>query len=214
MSSNFTVIYDSNILFGSFLRNVMIHLAQAGIYRAKWTKDIHDEWMPHLTEKYPNVRVEDAQRIRGLIDASVPDCLVCGYKRIIPGLELQDAKDRHVLAAAIKAGAQVIVTRNISHFPQKILSEFDIEAQHPDDFILYQKDENLPAVIEQLRNCRMVLKKPPLSRSPRRPSCASPSRSSSAKPPPATWPSKRSWPAETSSSTSATSPTSSNSWKR
>jgi hypothetical protein len=78
-------------------------------------------------------------------------------------LELPDAKDRHVLAAAIKAGAQVIVTRNISHFPQKILSEFDIEAQHPDDFILYQKDENLPAVIEQLRNCRMVPKKPPLS---------------------------------------------------
>jgi hypothetical protein len=163
MSSNFTVIYDSNILFGSFLRNVMIHLAQAGIYRAKWTNDIHNEWMPRLMEKYPNVRVEDAQRIRGLIDASVPDCLVYGYKRIIPGLELPDAKDRHVLAAAIKAGAQVIVTRNISHFPHKILSEFDIEAQHPDDFILYQKDENLPAVIEQLRNCRMVLKKPPLS---------------------------------------------------
>jgi hypothetical protein len=85
----------------------MIHLAQAGIYRAKWTNDIHDEWMPHLMEKYPNVRVEDAQRINGLIDASVPDCLVSGYKRIIPGLELPDARDRHVLAAAIKAGAQV-----------------------------------------------------------------------------------------------------------
>jgi hypothetical protein len=59
-------------------RNVMIHLAQAGIYRAKWTNDIHDEWMPHLMEKYQNVRVEDAQQIRGLIDASVPVCLVCG----------------------------------------------------------------------------------------------------------------------------------------
>src|SRR6516162_3004617 len=51
-----------------------------------------------------------------------------------------------------------------------------------------------------------------MSWSPRRPSCASSSRSSSAKPPPATRPSKRSWPAETSSSTNATSPTSSNSW--
>jgi hypothetical protein len=160
MSSNFTVIYDSNVLFGSFRRNVMIYLAQAGMFQAKWTKDIHEEWMPRLREKYPDVTIEQVQRIRGLIDASIPDCLVRGYERIIQGLELPDPKDRHVLAAAIKAGAQVIVTANVDHFPVSALHEFDIEAQHPDDFILFQKEENLPAVIQQLQACRAQFKSP------------------------------------------------------
>jgi PIN domain len=115
MSSNFTVLYDANIFFGAFRRNVMIHLAQAGIYRAKWTEDIHQEWMSNLRKKYPDIGAEKVQKIRGLIDAAVPDCLVNGYRRLITGLELPDSNDRHVLAAAIKAGAQVLVTCNTDH---------------------------------------------------------------------------------------------------
>jgi hypothetical protein len=163
MSSNFTVIYDANVLFGSFRRSVMIYLAQAGIFRAKWTRHIHDEWMSSLTKKYRDIPPEKIERIRSLIDAAVPDCLVHGYERIIEGLDLPDPKDRHVLAAAIKAGAQVIVTTNLIHFPASALHEFDIEAQHPDDFILFQKEENLPAVIQQLQVCRTQFKNPPLS---------------------------------------------------
>ena len=97
MSSNFTVLYDANIFFGAFRRTVMIHLAQAGIYRAKWTEDIRHEWMRNLKEKYQDLGIEKIQRIRGLIDAAVPDCLVHGYRRLIPGLELPDPHDRHVL---------------------------------------------------------------------------------------------------------------------
>ena len=73
MSSNFTVLYDANIFFGAFRRTVMIHLAQSGIYRAKWTEDIHQEWIHNLKEKYPDLGNEKIQRIRGLIDAR---CLI------------------------------------------------------------------------------------------------------------------------------------------
>jgi hypothetical protein len=160
MSSNFTVLYDANILFGAFRRNVMIHLAQAGIFRAKWREDIHQEWMRNLKERYPDIGVEKIQKIRGLIDAAVPDCLVKGYRRLIDGLELPDPKDRHVLAAAIKSAAQVIVTCNTDHFPSSVLEEYDIEAQHPDDFLMYQKEENLATVLSQLQLCRQNLRNP------------------------------------------------------
>jgi hypothetical protein len=93
----------------------------------------------------------------------VPDCLVRNYRKIAKGLELPDENDRHVLAAAIKAGAQVIVTCYLRDFPAAILQEYEIEAQHPDDFILYQKEENLSLVTEKLRRCQAEFKNPPCS---------------------------------------------------
>jgi hypothetical protein len=163
MSTNFTVIYDANIFFGAFRRSLMLHLAEAGIFRARWTEDIHNEWITNLKERMPEIPIEDLQRTRGMIDAAVPDCLVRSYRSIAKGLELPDPNDRHVLAAAIKAGAQVIVTFNKRDFPPEILNDFDIEAQHPDDFILYQKEENLGLVIEKLRGCRLGWKNPTCS---------------------------------------------------
>ena len=163
MSSNFTVLYDANIFFGAFRRTVMVHLAQSGLYRAKWTEDIHQEWMGRLREKYPDIGADKVQRIRGLIDAAVPDCLVRGYRRVINNLELPDTNDRHDLAAAIKSGAQVIVTCNVDHFPAETLSEYDIEAQHPDDFLMYQKEENLGVFLSLLQRCRREQKKPAYS---------------------------------------------------
>ena len=67
---------------------------------------------------------------------AIPDCMVTGFEQLIGGLALPDADDRHVLAAAIKAGAQVIVTANLSDFPESTLASFNIEAKHPDDFVL------------------------------------------------------------------------------
>ena len=58
--------------------------------------------------------------------------LVSGYEPLIEGLKLPDPGDRHVLAAAIKSGAQVIVTRNLKHFPASDLEPWDIEAKSPD----------------------------------------------------------------------------------
>jgi hypothetical protein len=65
MSSNFTVIYDANIFFGALRRSLMLHMAQAGIFRARWTDDIHQEWTGNLKKSYPDIQTEDLQRIRG-----------------------------------------------------------------------------------------------------------------------------------------------------
>jgi hypothetical protein len=74
-------------------------------------------------------------RTRALTNAAVRDCLVTGYDDVIDSLTLPAADDRHVLAAAIRAGAEVIVTYNLKDFPAETLAKFGIEAQHPDDFL-------------------------------------------------------------------------------
>lgn len=100
------------------------------------------------------------------MDRAIPDCLVEGYEDLIDGLKLQDAKDRHVLAAAIQCGAQIIVTKNLKHFRPDDVAEYGIEAQHPDEFIcclmsLYPYSP--VAVCGALKTIRARLVKPPYS---------------------------------------------------
>jgi predicted nucleic acid-binding protein len=78
---------------------------------------------------------EQLDRTSSFMDRAVPDALVSGYESLIEGLRLPDPDDRHVLAAAIKCNASVLVTFNLRDFPKDVLDIFDVEAMHPDDFI-------------------------------------------------------------------------------
>ena len=87
--------------------------------------------------------------------------LVTGYEDLIPGLQLPDPNDRHVLAAAIRGRADVIVTANLRDFPAETLAEFGIDAQHPDEFVLHLLDLAPGIVAEAARHHRESLKNPP-----------------------------------------------------
>nr|WP_240954002.1 PIN domain-containing protein [Solimonas marina] len=100
-------------------------------------------------------------RTRELMDRHAEDALVIGYEPLIDGLTLPDAKDRHVLAAAIHAHADAIVTFNLKDFPDTVLGPLGIEAIHPDDFITYQFDLNVPRVCAAAKRIRQRLKNPP-----------------------------------------------------
>jgi hypothetical protein len=70
------------------------------------------------------------------MDGAVPDCCVSGYEDLIEALTLPDPNDRHVLAAAIRCRASVIVTFNLEDFPMEVLDKYGIHTRHPDNFIL------------------------------------------------------------------------------
>jgi hypothetical protein len=157
----FTVFYDANVLYPAELRNFLMHLVLTGVFRAKWSSDVHEEWIRNLLKNRPDLTREKLERTPQLMDKAAPDALVTGYQHLIPGLLLPDKDDRHVLAAAIRCGASLIVTSNLADFPPEALGPFDIEAQHPDEFILHLLDLTPGLVIEAAHNHRTSLKNPP-----------------------------------------------------
>ncbi len=106
----FIVFYDANVLYPAELRNLLMHLALIGVFRAKWSADVHEEWIGNLLMNRSDLARAKLERTRQLMDKAAPDAPVRGYEHLIPGLVLPDPNDRHVLAAAIRAGTSVIVT--------------------------------------------------------------------------------------------------------
>jgi predicted nucleic acid-binding protein len=132
----FIAIYDADALYPNTLRDLLIRIAQLPhLVQARWTEQILDEVIRALQKNRPDISDEKAHRLRELVNAAVRGCLVTGYEPLIPSLALPDPDDRHVLAAAIKSNAQVIVTRNLRHFPKDRLAPWGVKAKSPDDFV-------------------------------------------------------------------------------
>jgi predicted nucleic acid-binding protein len=158
--TNFKVIYHANVLYPAPLRDLLMWVALQDVVLARWTDEIHDEWICSVLRHRPDLKQEQLQNTRELMNSNIRDCLVTGYQDLIPGLVLPDPDDRHVLAAAIKAGASVIVTYNLKHFPADALEPFGIEAQHPDEFLVYQFDLNRAAICNAVKLQRATPKNP------------------------------------------------------
>lgn len=139
-----------------------MRLAITDLFKAQWTDTIHKEWIEALLHQGKHTR-EQLERVRMLMNAHVRDALVTGYESLIEGLTLPDPDDRHVLAAAIRCGADAIVTFNLKDFPDSELIQYGIDVIHPDDFIYYQIDMSPTVCCKAIRAQRVALKKPEVS---------------------------------------------------
>ena len=101
----FTVLYDACVLYPAPLRDLLMWLSITDLFRARWTDQILDEWSRSLMVNRPDLKPEQIERTRSLMNQSTLDCLVTGYEDLIQGLQLPDPDDRHVLAAAIRTRA-------------------------------------------------------------------------------------------------------------
>jgi hypothetical protein len=161
--ANFVALYDACVLYPAPLRDLLLRLALTDLFRARWTDRIHDEWIRSVLGNRPDLNAALLNRTRTLMDRSVPDCLVTEYEGLIEQLELPDPNDRHVLAAAIRCQAGVIVTYNLKDFPDDCLARFGIEALHPDEFVAHQFDLSPATVGKAVRDQRQSLQNPPQS---------------------------------------------------
>jgi len=119
MNSHFTVVYDACVLYPAPLRDLLMRLALTDMFRARWSNQIHDEWIESVLRDRPDLRREALEKTRTLMNSNVRDCLVTGYEHLIPSIHLPDPRDRHVGAAAIHCGANLIVMAISRTFPTR-----------------------------------------------------------------------------------------------
>lgn len=110
MTREHVALLDANVLYPAPLRDLLMQLAVGSLFRARWSVDIHREWIDSLLRNEPFRRRQDLERTRDLMDRALRDCLVLEYDSLIPTIGLPDPGDRHVLAAAIAGGCGVIIT--------------------------------------------------------------------------------------------------------
>jgi predicted nucleic acid-binding protein len=164
MADSMIALLDSCVLYPAPLRDLLMWLAITDLFQARWSLDIHKEWMSNLLANRPDLRPEKIERTRSLMDAHVEDCLVTGYEDLVERLNLPDPDDRHVLAAAIRAHATVIVTFNLSDFPEPTLSAHGLMATHPDEFVCMLMESAPDVVRDAAEEHRLSLKDPPKTR--------------------------------------------------
>lgn len=151
----FRVVLDANVLYPFTLRDTLLRAAAEGFYQVYWSAQILDEARRSLVES-DVMTDEKALRLREVMESAFPEAMVTGHEQLIEAMK-NDKKDRHVVAAAVKAGAQVIVTSNLKHFRE--LPE-GMEAQSPDDFLCNLFDLAPDGMLDLLKEQAEALKKP------------------------------------------------------
>jgi hypothetical protein len=158
-------VFDSCILYPFHLRNIVVQAAVDRLVEARWTDEIHGEWMRNLVVDVPAIPIERLQVTRRLMNKALPAATVGGYEQHIPRIILPDPDDRHVVAAGIAANASHVLTWNLRHFPANELKKFGLRRMTPDAFLAGLFDQIPDLVISSLANSRRNLSKTRVSAS-------------------------------------------------
>ena len=159
-SVRFTCVLDTNVIYPHEVRDILFWLAFHDMFTPKWSKHIFDEWKDVMQRK--GIEEDEVKkRIKNANDA-FPDAMVKNYESLVETLKLPDSKDCHVLAAAIKTNANLIVTNNLKDFPEEYLAEFGLMAKTADDFITDLIDLNHERTLNAFRDLVMNRKNPNL----------------------------------------------------
>jgi PIN domain len=159
-STQYTVVLDACVLYPAPVRDILLSLAHQGIYHARWTATINDEWIRNLASNRSDIDVARLRATAERMAQAIPDSLISGYERFISSIDLPDPDDRHVVAAALVGHADAIVTFNLKDFPPDVLTPLSLEAQHPDDFVVNQLHLNLTEALKAIKAMRARLERP------------------------------------------------------
>lgn len=162
VSDRFVVVLDANVLYPYRMRDALLRSAEAGLFRARWSPAILDEWRRSLLVRRPELEGSIDAQIRAMARA-FPESCVTGGDALIASLDLPDANDRHVLATAIRTGAEHIVTENLKDFPQGALEPFGITAVTADDFLSSTSEPYPGDAFRAMRTMRRAYGNPPFS---------------------------------------------------
>nr|NQU93911.1 PIN domain-containing protein [Bacteroidota bacterium] len=159
-SIRFTCVLDTNVMYPLWIRDLLLWFAFHELYTPKWSKHIFDEWLDVMIRK--GVSHDDAIKRTEKVNEAFPDAKVTNYEPLIDTINLPDIKDRHVMAAAIKTNANLIVTNNLKDFPKEYLLSFGLSAKCADDFFTDIIDLDHEKSLEAFKDLVLNKKNPPL----------------------------------------------------
>lgn len=154
-------VLDANVLIPAPLRDILLRSAEAGLFRPYWSEQILSEMRRNLIQR----GMTDEARAKRLVEVMqhvFPEAMIRGYDPLIPRMT-NDPKDRHVLAVAVFAKAEIIVTNNLRDFPSAALAPWNVEAQHPDRFLSDLFDAAPAVFVQIVREQAADLARPPVS---------------------------------------------------
>jgi predicted nucleic acid-binding protein len=162
LETDLAVVLDACVLIPASLRDALLYPAVLHVYRPLWSAQILDEVRRNLLElkRGQPITPESADKLIHDLRRAFPAALVTEHVPLIESMT-NDPKDRHVLAAAVAAHAQVIVTTNLKDFPSEALAPHQVEAQHPDVFLSRQFDRDPDQMRLALESQIRKLRKPP-----------------------------------------------------
>jgi len=156
-------LLDACVLYPAPVRDLLLSVAEEGLYSPVWSQTIQDEWINNLLQNRHDLKREQLIATTKAMNNAFPQANILHYKRLVNQLTLPDENDRHVLATAILGKAQFIITFNIKDFPGKTLALYNIKPQHPDTFLSGLFDTNSKLVCEAFIKMVKRLKNPPIN---------------------------------------------------
>lgn len=133
-----TALLDACVLYPTATRDLLLRGAERDLYQVRWSTEIIEELRRSLILD-GRCSAEQARGLLGHMLQAFPEAMVSGHDPLVPAMNT-DPGDRHILAAAVAASADVIVTDNVRHFPPVACDRFGIEVQTPDEFLSYAFD--------------------------------------------------------------------------
>lgn len=146
----FAAVLDACVMVPVAVCDTLLRLAEQQMFRPVWSERILREASHAIERIHPDLEQSAIERRVAYMNESFPGAMVSDFADIESGLELPDPDDRHVLAAALRAQTDAIVTANLRDFPASTMGRFDVEVITPDDFLLNQLDMRSPVVIDAL----------------------------------------------------------------
>jgi len=169
-ANRYTCVVDACSLVGTLRRNILLSLAEAEFFRLRWSDDILSETQRAIEKillKRDYAGVDAKVKARVSVEAmklAFPESCVEDYQSLIELLKgLPDPDDGHVIAAAIKTGASMIVTENIKDFPSAILDSYELEAKTADEFIADTVQLDVGRAVAAIAKMRARFERPSLT---------------------------------------------------
>lgn len=158
----FIAVLDANVLWPARLRCTLIRAALEGLYQPVRTERIIQEAADAIKRERPDLDAARIDRTTSLMRAALPQAMVCGYEELEPAMRNHE-KDRHVLAAAVRARAGTIVTSNTRHFPASSRAPYSIDLHTPDEYLLDLWELSNARMMAALHKQAAGLKRPPMT---------------------------------------------------